>query len=1245
VTPMTDDGEPGGGPRTPGTDGLELTDEQRDALVVDRNVAITAGAGTGKTTTLTRRYLELLRSDPEVTPTNVVTITFTRKAAAELEERVREAVYDELAAADSPAESARWRTVLDELDDGYTHTIHAFCARVLREHAVQAPVPMAFDVLDEDDAADLQRAVASAYVDDHGTDGDVALLSKLFGSHGRLVDVLTGLLDERPDSEAWVDAWRDRDVEDYVEYLWEHVCTLDPADAAAFFDADEVQDALATARRFADEEFAVAAGADGVAVLREIADVADGVDGGDERAHQRACRDLYDRLETSSGGLYASASHHLVGTKAAWNDETDAYDACKDALGTLLDELSAIEDAVETTPGAPERASAHYVLALARTFDGVLDAYEAEKERREALDFPDLVETTTAFLDANPAVRASLRASFDAVMVDEFQDTDGRQWDLVASLAELADDGVQSDDVFLVGDKKQGIYGFRGAEVTTFDTARDALRAQNRALGKDSVPDGTQVSPTDLELSGNFRTLAGPLAFLNETFRAVFEPEGETPADYEAPPQDLAHERDRVEDVADLEGTVEYLVVPEDADDAARLLGDDHPVTDAAAEHATAGEAEALGARLARLLDDPPDVYDAAAGEIRPAVAEDVAVLLRRRTHLDRYQRALDAHGVPYSVVSGTGFYDTPAVRALVNLLRVLADPSDDVSLYAVLRSPLFGFTDDRLAPLAAPADSLWTALGSADDEQLREAADLLAEWRALAGCVRRDDSAVLPWHRVLTRVFDDTGYLVSVGAGEGGRQAVANVEKFRDEIRAWSEGGTRTAASVLRRIDRQADLDPREGEAEVPAGTDGVRVMTIHAAKGLEFPVVAVPDLGSDLNLGSSVDDYGHVRLVTDHDDDPLLVAGGPSPTDSFDLEQTTAQRYAEAISLPRERAEAKRLLYVACTRTRDHLLLCGTHSFTEGDDGPAFAPVNDREEATSWRDWLQPTLLEEDGLVGTLAAEGQARVRLGDASYAVRLPGAGRADPTPGDVTDDAEAEFPRIEIPDAPEEDQQRRVSATQLLGGPPGAAADGDDGGDGDGTRPGADDGATSSLPRHEFGTVVHRMLEFDRPREEWPALARRIAAVNGFEVTDDGVADIVDHVADAAEFLATVAAAHERSETYEEVSVSTAVDGIRVVGDVDHLRVTPDAFVVTDYKTNRVDGRTTADLAAHYRPQMASYALALLDHDPDREVVVNLRFTDAGTTESFRWDHSDRASLADGLVDRVASMQPSGAGGD
>lgn len=1216
--------------------GFKPTREQELALTLGRNIAITAGAGTGKTTTLTHRYLELLRERPSITPENVVTITFTRKAAAELQTRVRNGVYDQLATATNEDDYERWRTVLDELDDGYTHTIHAFCTRLLRDNAIQAPVPVEFTVLDEDEAADLQRQVVIEYLDDHQDDKDVSLLTRLFGSHSRVVDVIAGLLDERPTSESWLEAWKDADVEEYMEYLWETICELEPETAQSFFDRPDVVEALETAATFSDRDFDVTFDASGIEVLRRVATAVEERNREIEvpgRADQQACRKLYDVLQTSSGGLYSSASYHLIGSKAAWNDETDAYSECKEALGTVLAELEPIESQLETTPGQLERNSAHYVFALARTFAHVSEAYAAEKRRQEVLDFPDLIETTVEFLETNPTVRTSLRESFDALMVDEFQDTDDHQWKLITLLADLMDDDTETDNVFLVGDKKQSIYGFRGADVTTFERAKRDLSRENERLGVNFLPEMDDTAPTDLELSGNFRTLEGPLTFLNEVFNTVFAAAGEEFNEFEAEPQPLSFERDRIDNVDRLQGMVEYLVVPEKHDDAAQLLGESHPVTTAAQEHSMAGEAEALAMKLQALFTDPPEVHDEETGEIRKATPEDVAILMRRRTHLSRYQRALEQRDIPYSVVSGIGFYDTTEVQTLINLLRVLADPTDDISLYGVLRSPLFGFTDDRLAELGASEGSIWEAVLTTEDTQLTDAAALLTKWRKLAGCVQSEETEVIPWNRVLTRVFDDTGYLVSIGADEGGQQAVANVEKFRDEVRQWSEGGVRTAASLLRRIDRQAELDPREGQAEIPSGTEGIRIMTIHAAKGLEFPIVVVPDNGSTLNFGRSIDGYGYVRLISDHDDDPFLAVSGPSPEDPFAVEQTTAHSYADGVERPRERAEAKRLLYVACTRTRDHLLLCGTHNFSEVSDGLALEPVAEAGEERRWRDWLQPLLLEDEATLQELQTRGRSDCSLETASYTVSIPpNEPKSESMDQSSMASESAGAPTIDIPDVPSFHEQRRVSATQLVEAASEYESDAENGDEDTTVQRSSRDSTTTDLPRNDFGTVVHRLLELDRPREEWPAMVRRIAGVNGFTITEPTLEEVLEHANDAKEFLTSEEARYGASETYEEVSVAVDVGDLRVVGDIDHLRVTDEAFIITDYKTNRIGRQTTESLAEHYRPQMMSYALSLLRFTPHRSVSAQLRFTDAQTTESFQWDSGDQDTLVAELTE-------------
>ncbi|WP_136591485.1 UvrD-helicase domain-containing protein [Salinigranum halophilum] len=1206
---------------------VELTAEQEDALVIDRNVAITAGAGTGKTTTLTKRYVQILESNPESTPKDIVTITFTRKAAAELRSRVRKEVYKKLAAADSDDTHTRWRTVLNDLEEGYIHTIHAFCARILRENAVQAPVPMGFDVLDEDAAAGLQRDVVVDHLEME--DPDIEQLTQLFSDRDWLVNILVGLLKKRPDSEGWLEAWRDAEPTTYEAFLWEHACSLTQSQARAIVGHPDVTGALDDVSRLAEAELAVESGASGVDVCEEIDSVVTRLENSSsEHLAQRLCRGLYDSLEKSDGGLYASASHHLIGTKATWNDETEAYSTCKRALNTLLEHIQDHEDAILTTPGPAAKTSAQYLPALVRTFERLCETYEVEKASREALDYPDLIQTTVSVLQADEQVRAYVKESFESVMVDEFQDTDSRQWDVVRLITALSEPDRPADNVFLVGDEKQSIYGFRGADITTFGRARGELGLQNDVLGRATFSrKGETKEATALKLSGNFRTAPNTLAFLNELFDYVFQAEEDTHTEYEAPPQRLSYERDTVFD-DEIQGTAEYMVVPDDADDSRSLLGGGHTVMTGLAEHTVEGEARAVANRIASLLNEEVHIYDEESATLRAVEPEDIAILLRRRTHLDRYQRALHQCEVPFTVVSGRGFYDTPEIQALINLLRVLADSSDTISLYGVLRSPLFGFTDTELATLAhSEPDALWDALASTNAKILNDAYALLQEWREVAGCTAGETTPI-PWNRLLTRVFDETGYLTSVAADERGQQAVANVEKFRDEVRTWAEEGIRTPASLLRRIDRQAELDIEDGEAEIPAGAAGVRIMTIHAAKGQEFPVVVVPELGTGLNYGRSIDRRGTVQLVTDHDQPPFLALPGPNPSDPFSVETTVAHEYAETVSLPRERAEARRVLYVACTRVRDHLILSGTHSMDELDGEIGFGSPNEFDEAKQWADWVQPQLLEQSGVRSGLSTEQSVTARIGDAFYTVRFPP--RFERWEDNSTLDTAT--PGIELPATPVREPRRRLSPTQLV--QHGYDSEGDDE---EHERVLSSRSDSSELERRHFGTIVHKIAELETPLNEREGAIHRLAAKMGFDISNETYSQLTDHVEDAIACLERQAETYPDGQVYKELRVLTAVDDSVIVGDIDHLLVTSDAFVITDYKTNRISASKTAELAEHYLPQMMCYAIALHEHDSDKEVHVNLRFTEPEITETTVWSAEDIDDIWEcvrELVDKV-----------
>jgi ATP-dependent helicase/nuclease subunit A len=394
-------------------------------------------------------------------------------------------------------------------------------------------------------------------------------------------------------------------------------------------------------------------------------------------------------------------------------------------------------------------------------------------------------------------------------------------------------------------------------------------------------------------------------------------------------------------------------------------------------------------------------------------------------------------------------------------------------------------------------------------------------------------------------------------------------------------------------------------GEADIPGDTEGVRIMTIHSAKGLEFPVVTVPDLGSDLNFGRSVDDHGYVRLVDGTDDAPPVPAvGGPNPGDAFSIEKTAVHEYADRRSRPQERAESKRLLYV-CTRTRDHLLLCGTHDIDVDESGTIeLGEPAAFDDADRWCDWLQPALL--DGApVAEAVRDGQACGEIDGASYTVRRP------PRPVDwyTDDDAVDSAPGISIPSPPSLAPGKRIAATTLVN----AVADASQDGHSYSQRE-----ESAGLSPTTLGTVVHRINELRPPRDEWTTLIRRLSQMAGEEPIESDLRDAVNHAADAVEFVDYIESDTQLLEVYDEYSVVARSDESRIVGDIDRLLVTPDAFHIIDYKTNDLSATTSDELAEHYRPQMLAYALALLQHDRNRDVRASLRFTDEGIEERFHW---------------------------
>ena len=1302
-------------------DDITLTEpQQRAARTLDRNLTLGAGAGSGKTTTLTERYLAILGAhidgpetlqtsessetpaseteqtgpgtgtesgdaeiprvsediervtDPEAArrlPERIVVTTFTERAAEELTHEIRQGIHDRLADIDDPETWQRWRAAADGLDSASIHTIHGLCNRLLEEYAtLPDAVDPRFDVLEEDEQTLLGTQIAAELVEEEPP--EVQALARLY-SRSQLETVLTDLISERRLTEDWLDLMES--FENQTEY-------------EAFLTAFEPLGG-APEQRHRD----IAADLETVGRLLGDPDVRDRYNGNALRwfgdslhewwrdwqavdletlspfEHLASLVELHDILTNGDNDPYERRLY-FGGFRNSETEQEAAFAAAMERLLGTLD-LEGYDIDVDLWC---DREAYEPLQALASLTRETLERYDREKARVGGLDYDDLIaETHRLLTDHESQQLTALREDIWYVMVDEFQDTNHRQWELVRALVAAGE--FDADNVFLVGDEKQSIYRFRNADVTVFDLAR-------RDIGKANDAHGTPDDGTGLRT--NFRTLPATLDAINGLFESVFTAGPDNA--YEVSPEPLTSGRDATEAVAP---HIEYLPVPVETDLRERFLPAGHDLRDLPGSEPSEVESRALANRLAELLaDDTTVTADGENGS--PVTPGDIAVLMRSRGDLKDYERALRRVGIPYRVVKGEGFFETPEIRALRTLLEALVDPTDDIALYGVLRSPLCGLADDELADAYDPSatGSLWEQLQTADAQTVRTAVADIRRWRRYAGTADGvDGPSVESWAVLLDRVLEETGYLAAVAADERGVAATANVDRFRDKLREFDADGLPSLERVVRRLDTQATQGGSEADANVVRDDESVTLMTIHEAKGQEFPVVVIPGIGREFRdearVGNGSIELERVSLDGDGgewasgDGDPMdkqgrvATLGLKVPGDWGESDRNTFVRHvAQAQRRREEAAEEKRILYVGCTRAEDHLVLTGRHTADDDEETGIEAP--DPEDPSSMRDWVQAALFGSDDAATeawtTLERDGQftrdlefdIRGNRQSGTVTVRLPpqerdvAAGRAETAPA-------TQRP----PYTPELEWELRTSPSDLSGLADGSVrwavteetrraqtvrTDGTTGSSGPRQGgPGAADGA--HLQAAVFGQAVHRLCEVRPPRAEWPAFVRQVATAQRppgdrapADIPQAAIEAVTTAAASALEYLDTLHDQVEPRSTHDEFPISLAFDTVELTGYIDHLAVTGDSYYVVDYKTDRKRDEESLSgfldrRRAHHEPQVMAYAAALQAHDPTRDVDARLYFTDID--DSVRWTPGELASAQTSLRALVSESLP------
>ena len=525
--------------------------------------------------------------------------------------------------------------------------------------------------------------------------------------------------------------------------------------------------------------------------------------------------------------------------------------------------------------------------SLRSLFDDACSRYEARKKELAALDFLDLEVKTEELLRSHPDIAASYRTRFRHLMVDELQDTNPIQIEILRLLSRGGPSASQGPERFFVGDVKQAIYRFRGSDVRHF------TRLQREVAETETV----------LSLSQSFRAHDPFVETLNVVFGHVF---GDAQEEFEAPMQAMEGRG------PDAPPGPHLVILP---------ISDKTPSGDKAGDgERRRVEADAVAREIASLLERRTPVWDREDRVYRPARPSDVAILLRRLANVHLFEQALESHGVPYRTPAGGGFFTRQEVLDLTNLLGWLAEPDDEIALVGALRSPLFTIDDQTLLALRSSGRPMLQALGDPPADVAQENRDFCMRAAAVLSKLRAEVPFAAP-DSLMEKALDLTGFEASWAPLQGGDQALANIRKFVDLTRTLAGHSLDELVSYIRQ--RRDELEAREGQAVLDT-SDAVRLLTVHGAKGLEFPIVFVPEAHA-----SSRGSYEAVRWRTEEGIsvtlDREIGAGGSRRRPGFYSHLMGRDNLEEA-------AEHKRLLYVAATRAADKLYVSGDES-SSGD------------------------------------------------------------------------------------------------------------------------------------------------------------------------------------------------------------------------------------------------------------------------------------------------------------------------
>lgn len=865
-----------------------LTTNQQKAAVdyLLKNCVVTAGAGSGKTRVLTHRYVNLLahhQKDPALL-SQIVAITFTDKAAAEMKERIRQEIEKRMAKAEEQClseEKLRWQELWTELGQARISTFHSFCQRLIQANPREAEVDPYFSILSEQEAYILlNEAIREVYIAAWPKEVNSQVLEPWFVGN-RLPSIEKSIRQAmgKIRSLGWDFSQLKQVSEKSFFRLWEQIeeqrrQLQAEKEMQSTFSLE--QELFATAEQILKLDVKIAS------ILTFQTYWETWYPEWEQRQGTKERQELIKNLKKQIKGRW--------GKNKPWKDRL--IETVEQLRQQLMEQEKREQQLLDLENAwiwlSEEREITTAMIQMLQQIDR---RYAAKKEERQALDFDDLQEKAVRLLERDPLIRRRYQKQIRYLLIDEYQDTNHIQKRLIDLLCKDEQGRIPAGKLFVVGDPKQSIYRFRGADVSLFTKVQQEIEAnQGEAVVLDT----------------NFRSEPPLIDFYNYVFPQLMTEEQHHPNSYQPV---LSREP-----VAPLQCVIDWISVPQKED---------------LPEGWTKEKVEArmIARHIKQLCQEG---YS----------PKDITILMRTMPQVKIYEQALLEEKIPFRVIGGRGFYERQEVLDLLHFLQILVAPRHRLAWAGVLRSPFCGVSDETILHIALGNQwqggiEQWNRLSSLpvpEREKLKQFASIFQAVQRYLG--------QMPVSQLMEQILEESGYFEVLATLPDYPQMVANVRKLIDQSRGLSGPARYSVKAYLDWIKQVQESEKEETEAAIELeDSDSVQIMTIHQSKGLEFPVVYLPRLGSRSRFSDS--------LILVDEEEGLVVQMKTRAG-----EEVETARW-EKVSEKEKRLdweESVRLFYVATTRAEQRLVLCGPEDRIEKN-----TPVH---HIKHWSKWLDVVL-----------------------------------------------------------------------------------------------------------------------------------------------------------------------------------------------------------------------------------------------------------------------------------------------